>query len=151
MRIYLASDHAGFELKEHIKNFLTAKNFVVEDCGATTFDPLDDYPDMIALAIKKLSADVAAEKDNKAIIFGGSGQGEAIVANRFKGIRAIVYYGQILDMVRLGAEHNVANVLSIGARFVERDEAERAVLEFIEFDKPIDIRHKRRVMKIEEL
>jgi ribose 5-phosphate isomerase B len=151
MKVYLAADHAGFELKEHIKKFLIEKDFLVEDMGAHTFDPQDDYPDCIAPAAKKLSEDSLGDKDSRAIIFGGSGQGEAIVANRFKGVRAIVYYGQILDMVLIGAEHNVANALSLGARYVEQEEAERAVIEFLEFDKPIDLRHKRRALKIEEL
>jgi len=94
MKVYFASDHAGFdaknELVEYVRDQLKCE---VEDCGALVNDPQDDYPGIIAVAAKKLSEDVAAGKDSRAIVAGASGQGEAIVANRFKGVRCALYYG----------------------------------------------------------
>jgi len=78
MKVYLATDHAGFDLKEKIKEFLKQEGYEVEDCGAHTLDPEDDYPDFISKAAKSVSKD----PESKAIILGGSGQGEAIVANK---------------------------------------------------------------------
>ena len=88
MKIYLATDHAGFELKEFMKTHLNALNYEVVDCGALEMDPLYDYPDFIIPAAQK----VASDPNSKGIIMGGSGQGEAIAANRIKGARAVVYY-----------------------------------------------------------
>jgi ribose 5-phosphate isomerase B len=117
-KIYLASDHAGFEHKEETRSIL--KNIFPEieviDCGPENYNPDDDYPDFIKKAAEKISK----EPQNKAIIFGGSGQGEAIVANRFSNVRAVVYYGFENEILKLSREHNDANILSIGARFVER-------------------------------
>ena len=119
MKIYLATDHAGFNLKEKLKIYLKDKNYVVEDCGALTFDPLDDYPDFILPAAKK----VAEDSNAKAIIMGGSGQGEAMVANRINGIRASVYYGGPDEIISLSRLHNNANILSLGARFITFEQA----------------------------
>src|ERR1700709_2564292 len=93
MKVYFASDHAGFDTKnklvEYVRDHLKCE---VEDCGALVDDPQDDYPGIVAVAAKKLSEDVAAGKDSRAIVAGASGQGEAIVANRFKGVRCALYY-----------------------------------------------------------
>jgi ribose 5-phosphate isomerase B len=118
MKIFLASDHAGFELKKYIKDNLIKLNYEVEDCGAWELDPLDDYPDFIIPAAIK----VASNLNSKGIILGGSGQGEAIAANRIKGIRAAVYYGGPIEIVGLSRMHNNANILSLGARFVPQDQ-----------------------------
>ena len=83
MKIYLASDHAGFAMKEALKSWLTVRGDDVVDCGAVQFEASDDYPDFISVAARKLSSDVSASIDSRAIVLGGSGQGEAIVANRF--------------------------------------------------------------------
>ena len=85
--IFLAADHAGFEMKEYVKKYLKTNGYKVEDCGAYKYDSEDDYPGFMLKAAKK----VASSNGSKAIIFGGSGQGEAIVANKAKGIRAAVY------------------------------------------------------------
>ena len=90
----------------------------MEDCGAWELDPLDDYPDFIIPAAIK----VASNLNSKGIILGGSGQGEAIAANRIKGIRAAVYYGGPIEIVGLSRMHNNANILSLGARFVPQDQ-----------------------------
>lgn len=144
--IYLGADHAGFELKEEIKKYLMSSGFEVEDVGAYTLDPNDDYPDFVVQAAGKVSAD---PENSRGIILGGSGQGEAIAANKVKGVRAAVYYGGSLDIVKLSRQHNDANILSLGARFVKSDEAKEAIR--IWLDTPFEGgRHERRIKKIRE-
>jgi ribose 5-phosphate isomerase B len=150
MRIYLATDHAGFELKENIKEFLEAEGHTVTDCGAHTFDPGDHYPEYMIAAASGVQKD-ALHDPSCAIIFGGSGQGEAIVANRFRHVRAIVYAGGGLELVKLGREHNDANVLSIGARFVTKDEAKQAIGIFLDTPFSHEERHAHRIVQIEDL
>ena len=149
MKIFLSSDHAGFELKEQVKNYLISVGQDIQDCGAEKYVETDDYPDTIAPGIKAL-IEYGVEK-GRAIIFGGSGQGEAIIANRFKGIRAGLYYGGNLDVIRLLREHNNANVLSLGARMVQFDEAKAAVDMFLETDFTKEERHERRIVKIDSV
>ena len=144
MKIYLATDHAGFKLKEKIKDFLIENNYKVEDCGAYENNPEDDYPDFIFKAAKS----VAKNKNRLGIVFGGSGQGEAIAANKIKGIRAAVYNNENLELIKLSREHNNSNVLSIGARFVSEKNAINAVKIFLETKFPNEPRHKRRINKI---
>ena len=96
MKIYLASDHAGFGLKQFLGDHLKDLGHAVEDCGALEMDPLDDYPDFIIQAAKK----VAKNLNSRGIIMGGSGQGEAIAANRIKGVRAVVFYDGPMDIVK---------------------------------------------------
>ena len=119
MKIYIAADHAGFNLKKHLITQLFENGYDIEDCGAFDHDPLDDYPDFIIPAVKK----VANLPKSKGIIIGGSGQGEAMAANRIKGIRAAVYYDGPLDIIKLSRLHNNANVLSLGARFLSFNRA----------------------------
>ena len=141
--IVLATDHAGFELKEHIKKFLLEKGFEIKDFGALEYDALDDYPDYIIPASKFVS-------ENKliGIIFGGSGQGEAIAANRIKGIRAAVFYNGPDDIIKLSRMHNNANVLSIGARFVDNQRAEEIINLWLSttFEEE---RHQKRIIKLD--
>ena len=92
MRVHLATDHAGLELKNSIKTYLIDKGYDVMDHGAHNYDPLDDYPDFIFPCAKA----IASEEDSRGIILGGSGQGEAMAANRIKGVRAAVYYNGCL-------------------------------------------------------
>lgn len=147
MKIYLASDHAGFELKEKVKNFLKENGYDVEDCGAHTFDKNDDYPDFISKAAGKVSEN----PEDRGIIFGGSGQGEAIVANKFPGVRAVVFYGSEPDIIPLSREHNNANILSIGARFVEEKELLPLIHKWLKAKFPGDERHARRIRKIDKI
>ena len=112
MKIYLATDHAGFQLKEEVKKYLEEEGKEVYDCGALTLEQGDNYPPYMAAVGENIQKD-AMHDPSMAIIFGGSGQGEAIVANRFRHVRAIVYAGGNLELVKLGREHNDANVLSI--------------------------------------
>ena len=123
MKIYLASDHAGFDLKQFLRTYLKDIGHEVEDYGALEMDPLDDYPDFIIPVAEK----VANDPHSRGIIMGGSGQGEAIAANRKKGIRAVVYYDGPLDIVKLSRTHNNANILSFGARFITQEKAADAV------------------------
>lgn len=148
MKIYLASDHAGFSLKETVHTYLRELDYDVEDVGADRENPDDDYPEIMARAAQQVSEQ---PEQNKAIIFGGSGQGEAIVANKFPSVRAVVFYGGALDIITLSREHNDANILSLGARFVTEDEAKEAVGLWLSTAFSGDIRHVRRIAQINEI
>ncbi|HXB97087.1 MAG TPA: ribose 5-phosphate isomerase B [bacterium] len=115
MRIVLASDHAGFAYKELLKAVLAERGHAVLDAGAHSTDPVD-YPDFIGAAAKMVQAGQA----QAGVVFGGSGNGEAMAANRFHGVRAAVAWNR--DSARLGKQHNNANVLSIGQRMVPQEE-----------------------------
>src|SRR5258708_4936803 len=93
MKIYLATDHTGLELKNKVKEFLKQKDYDVEDCGAYQFEKDDDYPDFIGKAAEAVSKDL---EHSRGIIFGGSGQGEAMVANKFKGVRCALFYAKAI-------------------------------------------------------
>lgn len=129
MKIYFASDHAGFELKNALVVYLRdEKKIDVTDCGAYSYNETDDFTEFIPKAIRALSDDmVKGIVGSKAIILGGSGEGEAMAANRFPGIRATVYYGGDKKILEVSEEHNNANVLSLGARFLSIPEAKEAV------------------------
>ena len=155
MKIYLASDHAGYELKEALAPFLVERGYTVEDVGPVELNPEDDYPDhMLPLALK-----VADDKGSAGIVMGGSGQGEAMVANRVKGVRAAVYYGPpshkasdgqaAADILTLSREHNDANVLSIGARFISIEDATQAIIKWLQTPFSGEERHARRIKKID--
>ena len=145
MKILLASDHAGFELKEFLSNHLIQLGYNVEDCGAYEMDSTDDYPDFIIPAARK----VASDPDSRGIIMGGSGQGEAITANRIKGVRAAVYYDGPIDIVRLSRSHNNANILSLGARFISNEKAVEVVKMW--FNEPFEGgRHQKRIDKLDD-
>ncbi|GET21537.1 MULTISPECIES: RpiB/LacA/LacB family sugar-phosphate isomerase [Prolixibacter] len=143
--IYLASDHAGFELKKQIGEFLKEMNLDFEDVGPHTYDAQDDYPDFIIPAAEKV-----AEKplENKGIVLGGSGQGEALAANKVKGVRAALYYGGSTDIITLSRVHNNANVLSLGARFLTMDEIKEVIKLWLATDFTEEERHARRLDKI---
>lgn len=147
MKIVFASDHAGFELKKNLLPFVDGLGFEVKDFGAYELNEKDDYPDFISLAAKEVSEN---SDSVKGIILGGSGQGEAIVANRFKGVRAAVYYGGSTDIVSLSREHNDANILSLGARFLSEEEAKNAVKIWLKTLFSDDERHVRRIKKIDK-
>jgi ribose 5-phosphate isomerase B len=144
--IYLASDHAGFELKNSIAEYLTKEKEPFKDCGPFNYDETDDYPDYIIPAAKEASAD----PDGKGIVIGGSGQGEAIAANKVKGVRAALYYGGPTDIIVLSRTHNDANILSLGARFITKAEAVKAVKLWLQTSFSGEKRHERRIKKISE-
>jgi len=144
MKIHLATDHVGLELKNAIKDYLKGKGHEVTDHGAHEYDAQDDYPDFIFPCARA----VAADPESRGIILGGSGQGEAMAANRIKGVRAAVYYGSEREIARLSREHNNANVLSLGARFI----SEQEIYDIIEtwLDEPFEGgRHQRRIDKLD--
>lgn len=142
--IYLGADHAGFELKEKIKEWLAEWGYEFEDMGANEYDENDDYPDFIRPAAKTVAHD---PENARAIVLGGSGQGEAMVANRYRGVRAAVYYGGSDEIIKLSREHNDANVLSLGARFLNEEEAKKAVKLWLETEFTGADRHVRRINK----
>ena len=150
MKILIASDHAGYYLKEELKHFLEGLGYGVEDFGNKELDESDDYPDFI----KPLAEEISKNPNElKGIVLGGSGQGEAIVANRFSSVRAVVLHSFSENIIKLSRQHNDANVLSLGARFLSEDEAKKAVKIWLEtiFDKEGEnIRHLRRIQKIDE-
>jgi ribose 5-phosphate isomerase B len=146
MKIFIGTDHAGFEMKEALVPFLQELGHDVEDMGAHSYEPLDDYPDFIHPVAVAVSADSAS----RGIILGGSGQGEAMCANRLKGARAAVYYGGAVDIVVLSREHNNANILSLGARFVETEEAKQVTRVWLKTAFSGDEKHARRITKLDK-
>lgn len=158
MKVILGTDHTGFELKEKIKEFL--KDYEVIDMGVFELNPEDDYPFAIIPAAEK----VAEDPNSLGIVFGGSGQGEAIAANKVKGIKCSVFYGPMkperavdvsgrtsddpYEIVKLARKHNNANILSIGVRFVSEDEAKEAIKVFLETPFSGKERHNRRIQEI---
>jgi ribose 5-phosphate isomerase B len=149
MIIYFAADHAGFELKNELFTYVRDElGHTVDDCGAYNFDKDDDYPAFVSAAVAKVSVD---PENNRAIILGGSGQGEAMVANRTKGIRAAVYYGGNSEIVTLAREHNNANVLSLGARFLDTSDAKEAVRLWLTTKFSGEERHARRIAQLDLL
>ncbi len=140
-KIAMASDHAGYELKEVIKAHLAAKGYIVNDFGTVSVQPVD-YPDFI----KPAAISVAAGENDGGIVLGGSGNGEAIVANKVRGIRCAVCWNT--DSARLAREHNDANMISLGARLISKPLAIEIVDAWLsaEFQGG---RHARRIGKLE--
>jgi ribose 5-phosphate isomerase B len=144
MKIHIATDHAGLDLKNIIRDYLISKGHEITDHGAHEYDALDDYPDYIFPCAKAVASDL----ESRGIILGGSGQGEAMAANRVKGVRAAVFYNGPVEIVKLSREHNNANILSLGARFMTEDE----IYDVIEMwlDEPFGGgRHQRRIDKLD--
>ncbi len=152
--IYIASDHAGFELKGQLKKYLEEKGFFVKDFGGLTYNPDDDYTDFVI----PLAKEIAKDPSKIGIIIGGSGQGEAIAANRFKGVRAVVFNGQykpsdgreVPEEIKLSREHNDANILSLGARFLSFDDTKEALDTWLAEPFSGLERHARRIKAIDE-
>lgn len=153
-KVFLAADHAGFDVKAKIAAYLTELAYDVKDFGAYAYRLEDDYPDFVTPCAQA----VASTFDARGIIFGGSGQGEAMCANRIPGVRAAVFYGasphlqtdalgNVLDMITSAREHNNANVLAIGARFLSEQEIKRAVQLFLSTPFSEVPRHVRRLAK----
>src|ERR1035437_6659224 len=145
MKVYLAADHAGFELKEDVKKYLLEQSFEVEDFGAYTFTPGDDYPNFIA----KVGEAIENNPEDFGIIFGKSGGGEEIVANKFKNVRAVLGFSK--ENVKLSRIHNNANVLSLGSEFENVAEAKELVDIFLKTPFSNDPRHVRRIDEIKEI
>ena len=148
-RIYIASDHAGFNLKSRLKTWLELKGYVIKDFGSMSYNKNDDYPDFIIPLSRALSK--AKDKNTMGIIIGKTGQGEAMVANKIKGIRAAVYYGKNTNILKLVREHNDANVLSLSGGFLSEKEAKKAISIFLSTNFSNAKRHKRRIRKFNKL
>ena len=163
MKIYIAADHVGYELKEKLKTYLTGLGLGYEiiDKGAFKYDADDDYPDFI----REVAEAVAKDKESKGIILGGTGQGEAMCANRIKGARAFVFYSQALakeaiditgkkstdpfEIIKLARIHNYANIISLSGRFLSFDEMKFAIELFLKTEFKNEERHIRRVKKLD--
>jgi ribose 5-phosphate isomerase B len=155
-RIHIGCDHAGFEMKEELKSFLETMEYEVIDHGAYEYEENDDYPDFV----NPVAREVSLDPDNSVgIIIGGSGQGEAIVANRVPGIRAVVFNGQyepqdgreVPEEIILSRQHNDANILSLGARYFTEEAMMEAVNSWLNTPYSGDERHIRRLGKIDKL
>lgn len=144
MKIHIATDHAGLDLKNTIKDYLINKGHDVIDHGAYEYDALDDYPDFIFPCANA----VASDKDSRGIILGGSGQGEAMAANRIKGCRAAVFYNGPKEIIKLSREHNNANIISLGARFMSENEIYK-IIELWLNEPFAGGRHQRRIEKLD--
>jgi ribose 5-phosphate isomerase B len=145
-KIYFAADHAGFEMKNELLKFVKELGFEVEDCGAHEMNKEDDYPDFVKKAAQAVSD---KPEEARAIVLGGSGQGEDMVADKFPNVRAAEYYGGNLEIIKLSREHNDANVLSLGARFLSLDEAKEAAKLWLQTPFSNDERHIRRIKRID--
>src|SRR3989344_7406018 len=152
-KILVGSDHAGFGLKEKLIPYLKELGFEVEDKGAFEYNEEDDYPDLIIPLAREVSR---RPNEIKGIIFGGSGQGEAMAANKLSDVRAVVYYGkgqcvvkeENESIIKLSREHNDANILSLGARFITEEEMKQVVKEWLNTPFVDNDRHKRRLAKM---
>ena len=142
-KIFIGSDHAGFELKEKIKAFLLKEGIKFEDVGAPNFNPKDDYPDYAAMVAKKV-----VENNGAGILICNSGVGMCITANKIKGIRAVNAFNvEIAEKSRI---HNNTNVLCLGQDFIEEELAKKIVKIWLETEFTSEERHQRRVDKIAE-
>lgn len=163
MKIYFATDHAGFEMKNILLIYVKELGYEVEDCGAYEFNPKDDYPEFIQKAAQKVSQN---PENSRAIIFGASGQGEAIAANRFHNVRAVVFvpyytfslfgtvfanFDKVFELLKLSREHNDANILSFGEKFTNVRQAKKAIKLWLETKFSGDERHIRRIKQIENI
>ena len=160
LKVFFAADHAGFELKNTLLSFVRDElKYEVEDMSGKTYDMEDDYPKIVARAAQAVGA---MPEHHRAIVIGASGQGEAIVANRFPHVRATVYYGyvgkqqtdasgKILDLISSLRAHNDSNVLSLGARFLNESEAKDAVRLWLVTPFSGEERHARRNAQIDHV
>ncbi len=156
MPIHFGTDHAGFELKEKLLPFVREElGYEVKDHGAFELDEHDDYPDFVVPVAQAVAND---PEGSRGLVLGGSGQGEAICANRFPGARAVVFYHRSREdirdgrqMIALTREHNDANILSLGARFLADGEAQEAVRLWLETPFSGEERHQRRLDKLSKI
>ena len=146
MRIHIATDHAGLEFSRDLAEHLEREGHQVLDHGPQTFDPLDDYPSFCIRAAQAVAADLEAGVEALGVVFGGSGNGEQIAANKVRGIRATLVWN--VDTAVLAREHNNANVCAIGARQHSIDEALLFIDTFIRTPFQGDERHVRRIEQI---
>ncbi len=155
MKIYIGTDHAGYVLKEKIVSSLRTQEYEVKDMGAYEYDEHDDYPDFVVPVAREVSKD---PENSRGIILGATGQGEAIAANRFPHVRAVVYYGEAdcvvddeADIILRSREHNNANILSLGARYITEEGVMNVVNLWLNTPFTSTERHVRRLAKIDQI
>ena len=155
MKIFIGTDHAGYVLKEKLVSFLKLQGYEVIDKGAFEYNENDDYPDFVVPVAREISKDPDGAKG---IILGGTGEGEAIAANKFPHVRAIVDYGKAKpvvddesDIITRSRQHNNANILSLGARYFTEESMMSAVNLWLNTSFSKDERHIRRLAKIDEI
>lgn len=162
MKIAITTDHAGFEALQLLDGFIIALGHETVNYGPKTLDIADDYPDYMFPAAQA----VASGDCERAIILGGSGQGEAMAANRIKGVRCALFYGPVIaktavdaegklssdpyEIIKLSRQHNDANALSLSGRFLTLDEMKHAIKIWLETGFSGVERHARRVQKLDE-
>ena len=162
MKVALATDHAGFEQLKQLQTYLESIGYECQNFGPASLVQDDDYPDYIFPAAKA----VAAGECQRGIIFGRSGQGEAMAANRIKGVRCAVFYGPVMprrvvdahghtsrnpyEVLRLSRAHNDANMLSLGTSFISPEDVKSAVKLWLEVPFSEEARHERRNKKLDE-
>lgn len=139
MRVHIGSDHAGYDLKQHLVRVLTEDGHDVVDHGPADLDPADDYPTYCLRA----ALGVRDDAGSLGVVVGGSGNGEQIAANKVPGIRAVLAWSE--ETARLGRQHNDAQVVSVGARMHGLDEAAGFVRAFLAEPFSGDPRHQRRI------
>lgn len=161
MKIALATDHTGYEDLKKLQAYIESLGHECVNFGPQEFDLDDDYPDYIFPAAKA----VADGTCDRGVIFGGSGQGEAMAANRIKGVRCAIFYGPVVAkrpinaegetsddpfvLLRLSREHNNSNMLSLAARFLSEEEIKAAVKAWLEMPDATAERHLRRITKLD--
>ena len=148
MRIHIATDHAGLELSRYLVDSLTSDGHELIDHGPQTYDPQDDYPAFCIDAAIAVRRDLDAGREALGIVLGGSGNGEQMAANKVAGIRAALAWN--LDTARLAREHNNAQVVSLGGRQHEKEEALQLVVAFLEEPFSDEERHVRRIEQLAE-
>lgn len=160
MKLALSTDHAGYEQLKQLQDYLEELGYACQNFGPTALNHNDDYPDFIFPAAEAVASGVC----ERGIIMGGSGQGEAMAANRIKGVRCAVYYGPVvsrgivdaagtishnpLEIARLSRIHNDANMLSLAARFLNVEDMKRVAKLWLETDFSGEERHRRRIEKL---
>ena len=144
MRVFLGSDHAGFELKSHLVDWLSENGHQPVDCGPPSYAADDDYP----VYVIRAATNVIAHPGSLGIVIGGSGNGELIAANKVPGIRAALAW--TTETAQLARLHNDANVLSLGARMYSIDDAVSFARVFVETEFSGAVRHARRLAEIAE-
>lgn len=164
MKIFIGADHAGYNMKEMLKVHLVDQGHEVIDKGAHELTPEDDYPDFVRPVAEEVAKN--ASEEVKGIIIGGSGFGEAMCANRIKGVRALVFYGPMApkgavdvkgtenhdpyEIVRISREHNDSNILSVGMRFITEEQILEATRIFLNTKFSGEERHIRRIQKLDK-
>ncbi|GAC1498515.1 MAG: ribose-5-phosphate isomerase [Candidatus Saccharimonadales bacterium] len=162
MKIALSTDHAGFDSIEPLKDYINELGYDYQYFGPENLNIDDDYPDFIFPAARAVSSNQC----QAAIILGGSGQGEAMAANRIQGVRCTVFYSPAIalspidaegrqsddayEILRLSRQHNHANVLSLSGRFLSIEEIKIAIRVWLETPYSDNQRHVRRVSKLDE-